>query len=559
VYAGGFFTQIGSVWRLHLAKLSGSGTGTVDPIWDPSPDSGVTALALNSAGALLVGGEFSEAGGETRSGFAAFNTEQAFTQGFDDVSLLAGSGWFIRNNSSPLGADSWYQGIPTDASPDPGPFDAYDGAANSYIAAGFGATTGTGTISDWLGTPNRVLRNGDVFQFRTRKPAIGVGQTDRPDRLEVRLSTNGASTDVGTDASDVGDFDTVMLSINPDLVVGGYPQEWTQYTITMSGLPEPTTGRLAFRYDVTDGGPSGPNSDYVGIDNVVYTPYVCPAITITPEALPNAIWRQPYTQSLGLAGGLGAASFAITAGNPPFGMVLGADGTLSGSTLMAGTFNFTVSASDTSACSDSHAYAFTVDPVVPDAPLYAGAVAHDAQATVSWIGPLGNGGSPITGYTATCSDGSSSVSVSATVGPISVTGLVNGTTYTCTATASNAVGPSPASAPSNAVTPMGNQTITFGAQAGHDFIPNATFPIDPLASASSGLEVAYGSSTTGVCTVSGTTVTMVAQGTCTITADQPGNAAWNPAPQVAQSLTIAPPTVAEDVIFEDGFESPPLR
>src|SRR2546428_3306592 len=36
-----------------------------------------------------------------------------------------------------------------------------------------------------------------------------------PDRLQVRMSTNGASSNVGTTATDVGDFTTLLLDINP--------------------------------------------------------------------------------------------------------------------------------------------------------------------------------------------------------------------------------------------------------------------------------------------------------------------------------------------------------
>lgn len=118
-----------------------------------------------------------------------------------------GGGWFIQNNSNPLGPNSWYQGIPTNGTPTPGPFNAHNGADNAYIAVNFASTTGgTGTISNWLVAPNRVFRNGDVFQFYTRKPTIGAGQTDYPDRLEVRLSTN-----VGTGATVVGDFTNLLL------------------------------------------------------------------------------------------------------------------------------------------------------------------------------------------------------------------------------------------------------------------------------------------------------------------------------------------------------------
>jgi hypothetical protein len=51
--------------------------------------------------------------------------------------------------------------------------------------------------------------------------------------------------------------------------------------------------------------------------------------------------------------------------------------------------------------------------------------------------------------------------------------------------------------------------------------------------------VTFSSATPSVCTVSGTTVHLVATGTCTIHADQAGNTSWNPAPQVAQSFEVA--------------------
>ncbi len=59
------------------------------------------------------------------------------------------------------------------------------------------------------------------------------------------------------------------------------------------------------------------------------------------------------------------------------------------------------------------------------------------------------------------------------------------------------------------------------------------------ATATSGLPVTFTSSTIPVCTVSGSTVTGVSQGTCTIAANQAGNAAYSAAPQVTQSFTVS--------------------
>lgn len=476
------------------------------------------------------------AAGALLAGVSGLACAQAYTENFDNVGLLAGSGWVIQNNSQPLGPNSWYQGLPVNATPDPGPFDAFNGAPNAYIAANYAATTGsTGVISDWLITPNRTFRNGDVFQFYTRRPTTPAGGTEYPDRLELRLSTNGASTNVGAGASAFGDFSTLLLSINPTLVTNVYPAVWTQYTVTMSGLPAPTSGRIAFRYFVTGAGPSGTNSDYIGVDNVVYTPYVCPAVTVTPSSLPDASWGQPYSQALGQTGALGAPSFAITAGALPPGLTLGAGGTLSGTPTAIGTFNFIVTAHDNSGCSGSRPYAIIVAPLLPAAPQNVTAAAGDAQVVVDWQ-PVSDGGAPPVTYNATCSGGN--VVSGSGEPPLTLTGLVNGTTYTCTVKATNGAGEGPAGV-SNAFTPMGNQTITFGPQSGQTYSPGGTFAIDPPASASSGLAVAYGSSTPATCTVSASTVSIVAAGTCTITADQPGDAAWNPAPQVSQSVAIA--------------------
>jgi MSHA biogenesis protein MshQ len=82
-----------------------------------------------------------------------------------------------------------------------------------------------------------------------------------------------------------------------------------------------------------------------------------------------------------------------------------------------------------------------------------------------------------------------------------------------------------------------NQTITFGAAPIITYGGTGTVS----ATASSGLAVTYSSTTTSVCTVNSSSglVTAVTTGTCTIAADQAGNASYNAAPQVTQSLVIS--------------------
>ncbi|OMF04359.1 hypothetical protein BK127_33680, partial [Paenibacillus sp. FSL H7-0331] len=90
---------------------------------------------------------------------------------------------------------------------------------------------------------------------------------------------------------------------------------------------------------------------------------------------------------------------------------------------------------------------------VPGAPMGVTAVSVNgqSQATVSFTAPVSNGNSPITGYTVTSSPGG--LTASGTGSPLTVTGLTYGTGYTFTVVATNVVGSSVASTPSNSVIP----------------------------------------------------------------------------------------------------------
>ncbi|MFW5663915.1 MAG: MBG domain-containing protein, partial [bacterium] len=99
------------------------------------------------------------------------------------------------------------------------------------------------------------------------------------------------------------------------------------------------------------------------------------------------------------------------------------------------------------------------------------------------------------------------------------------------------------------------QTITF------DPLPEKTYgdaAFELTATASSGLEVSYTSSNTEVATISGKTVTIVGAGTTDITASQEGDAVYDPATEVIQTLTVSPKSllmIADDIAKEyDGLE-----
>jgi hypothetical protein len=196
---------------------------------------------------LLAGGLF------LLSASVSLNASTILTEGFDNVSTLAGSGWTLVNRSSPLGTTGWFQG-------NTGAFNSHAGAPDAYIAANYLNADG-GNISNWLITPVLPLQYDLQLSFYTRTESGAPAA----DRLQVRLSTNGTSSDVGASATSVGDFTNLLLTINPALDLNGYPQDWTQYTVNLAGMGAGFTGRFALRYDVTD---TTVNGDYIGVDTL---------------------------------------------------------------------------------------------------------------------------------------------------------------------------------------------------------------------------------------------------------------------------------------------------
>jgi hypothetical protein len=125
-----------------------------------------------------------------------------------------------------------------------------------------------------------------------------------------------------------------------------------------------------------------------------------------------------------------------------------------------------------------------------------------------------------------------------------VTGVAAGTCTIAADQAGNAFYDAAPQVTQSITIDAGSQTITFGAAP--SVIVGGAGTVSATGGAS-GNPVIFSSNTPAVCTVSGTngsTVTGVSAGTCTIAANQAGNANYNAAPQVTQSfnVTAAAPT-----------------
>lgn len=130
------------------------------------------------------------------------------------------------------------------------------------------------------------------------------------------------------------------------------------------------------------------------------------------------------------------------------------------------------------------------------------------------------------------------VTVNTTTGEIAGTPTTAGS-YTFDVTATNSGGTSSPATITIVISSAGksDQTITFNALANKVY-DQSTF--DPGATASSNLPVTYSSSNTSVAIVTGggLFIKLVGPGTTTITANQGGDNAYNPATPVPQSLTV---------------------
>lgn len=121
------------------------------------------------------------------------------------------------------------------------------------------------------------------------------------------------------------------LTLNTEGILSGIPTEGGNYDFTITARDSST----------------GPGSPFTG-SRRYFDSVLNPTIVIAPAALPPAIGGRPYAQTLTASGGTPPYSFSIAEGALPAGVSLAADGTLSGTPTVAGSFALTATALDSS-------------------------------------------------------------------------------------------------------------------------------------------------------------------------------------------------------------------
>ncbi len=96
----------------------------------------------------------------------------------------------------------------------------------------------------------------------------------------------------------------------------------------------------------------------VGLSGTGTTPAV--TITLSPTSLPGATGGSTYSQAITASGGTAPYTFTVTSGALPSGLNLSSAGLLAGTPTAAGTFNFTIQATDSLGYVGSQAYSQNV-------------------------------------------------------------------------------------------------------------------------------------------------------------------------------------------------------
>lgn len=399
-----------------------------------------------------------------------------------------------------------------------------------------------GTLS---GTPTTA---GD-FSFTTQATDAQSFTGARSYTVHVAAIAPGAPTGA---AATPGPEQATVSFVAPTNT-GGAPI--TGYTVTSSpgGLTATGANSPIVVNGLTDG--TGYTFTVVAENTAGPGPASDPTTSVTPKGTQTITFSNPGSQNFGTSPTLTASStsnlsvtFSSSTGlicsiTPGGALTFLKEGSCSINADQAGNGTYLAATTVTQI--------FQVNAVVPGAPLIGTATAGNAQATVNFTAPASAGGASITGYTATSNPGGITATSGSSATSMTVTGLTNGTAYTFTVTANNSAGTGITSGASNSVTPQGTQTITFANPGTKNFGTTPTLP----ATATSGLAVTFTSTTTNICTITSTGVlTPKAPGTCSINADQVGDAAWVAAPTVTQAFAIAVPGGA--VSFSVGTTLP---
>lgn len=338
--------------------------------------------------------------------------------------------------------------------------DEYDGVYQATVSVPAGTPAG-----DWDLTVYPIRDNAGNSTFFITRPGVLVGAPGEPTGVAAALDPTTPERDV------VVTWDAP--TDNGGNAITGYrvTDSHTGTTRTVTGAGRSWTGtfpdidadeQLTFTVvTVNSAGTSNPSTASAGIvvpATAPTAPHDVSAVRGDEQAVVS--WAAPASTN-----GAPVTSYTVTAEPGGSSTTVSAPTT---SATMPGLTNgtayaFAVTATNAAGVSPGATSAAVTPAGVPDVPTNVQASRGDSSASVTWAAAQGNG-ADVTGYTVTASPGGASVTASGSFAGAIVPGLTNGTAYTFTVTATNAVGTSASSVPSADVVPAGKPLAVTGVE-----------------------------------------------------------------------------------------------
>ena len=296
---------------------------------------------------------------------------------------------------------------------------------------GVGATSvtvSTGRVLLGTGSSNlRSLRMTDwddsvTAAFRGEETATWSGKVFATDASSSVVTVAPIASLVAEQSISV----SVASSFDGDILVAGDGVAYVSRDTSGVAVLGPASASLAT--------PSGPAGSTVRLNITL------PAYRLMDDSTVTAVWWGDDTVPFDRVAGSNAVTVTAPSGGGSVPLVVALNG---GAAVSGGNFTYGTAPDPTPPG--------PMPPVPSAAPFGATAVPGDRSATVSWSSPTTSGSFPVTSYLVTSSaDGKTCLTPSLSC---TVSGLTNGAAYTFTVQALTGAGWSPASAPSNAVTP----------------------------------------------------------------------------------------------------------
>jgi hypothetical protein len=351
------------------------------------------------------------------------------------------------------------------------PSDDGGSAITNYEATCLSSDGGAADIEDSPTSPILVgpLSNGNNYSCTvTATNGVGMGPASTPSSVFVPATVPGAPN-IGVATGGLGSV-SVAFSISTD---GGSPI--TSFTATCTSSTGGVSGNASGPVTpvVVTGLTNGANytcsvtaTNSVGTSGPSRVSNVAvPAITIpdpptigTPissNADVSVVFTPPANGGGSAITEFDASCISSNGGTPGTGT--GSASPVDVTPLDNGkTYTCTVTAMNSVGTSQPSAASSPVIPLGPPvAPTINSVTSGVASVSVDFSPPSDNGGSAVTGYTASCTSSDTGVNgtVSGASTPIVVAPLTNGSSYTCTVTATNAIGTGVPSDPSDTVVP----------------------------------------------------------------------------------------------------------